>query len=106
MQTYENFVSDQSEGADLVIMGFSVEKLTQEQGAFFKKFENIKDILFVRAGQKIAISEGSTQCQTWDFWSYSGNSIPGFIGYARDSLVSSASGLKSHASVRFFLFSV
>lgn len=54
---YETLVSEHSENADMVIMGFSLEKLTHEQGQFFKRFENIKDILFVRAGQKIVISE-------------------------------------------------
>ncbi|MBD3288325.1 amino acid permease, partial [candidate division KSB1 bacterium] len=56
-ERYESLVSDHSTNADLVIMGFSLEKLTQQQGEFFKRFENIKDILFVRAGQKIVISE-------------------------------------------------
>jgi len=38
-------------------MGFSLNKLTQEKGIFFKSFEKIKEILFVKASQKIAISE-------------------------------------------------
>ena len=42
---------------DLVIMKFSVTKLANEKGAFFHKFENINEALFMRAGQKIAISE-------------------------------------------------
>ncbi len=56
-KTYETLVSEHSENADLVLMGFSLDKLTQEKGDFFKRFKNIKDILFVRAGQKIVISE-------------------------------------------------
>ena len=56
-QNYEALVSSHSEHADLVIMGFSLTKLTQEQGAFFKRFENIHDVLFVRAGKRISISE-------------------------------------------------
>jgi amino acid transporter len=56
-KTYESLVSEHSASADLVIMGFSVKKLTQEKGAFFKKFENVNEILFVRAGQQIAISD-------------------------------------------------
>ena len=56
-QTFEALVSSHSEHADLVIMGFSLSKLTQEQGAFFKRFENIHDVLFVRAGKRISISE-------------------------------------------------
>ena len=38
-------------------MGFSLKKLSKEHGKFFQSFENIKDVLFVRAGQKIAISD-------------------------------------------------
>jgi hypothetical protein len=38
-------------------MGFSLDKLTQESGEFFERFPNIKDLLFVNAGQKIMISE-------------------------------------------------
>ncbi len=56
-KTYESLVSEYSEHSDLVIMGFSLDKLTQEKGEFFKRFSNIKEILFVRAGQKIAIRE-------------------------------------------------
>ena len=57
VRTYESLVSERSENADLVIMGFSLEKLTHEKGKFFKRFAIINDILFVRAGQKIAISD-------------------------------------------------
>jgi amino acid transporter len=57
LKTYENLVCEASENADLVIMGFSVEKVTQEKGIFFKSFDKIKEILFVKAGQKIAIHE-------------------------------------------------
>jgi len=57
VRTYENLVCENSENADLVIMGFSLDKLTQESGEFFKRFPNIKDLLFVRASQKIMISE-------------------------------------------------
>jgi amino acid transporter len=56
-QSFEALVSSHSEHADLVFMGFSLSKLTQEQGAFFKRFENIHDVLFVRAGKRISISE-------------------------------------------------
>jgi hypothetical protein len=56
-KTYENLVCDHSDSADLVIMGFSLDKIVQEKGVFFKSFATIKELLFVRAGQKIAISE-------------------------------------------------
>jgi amino acid transporter len=54
---YDLLVSSHSENVDLVIMGFSLKKIVQERGEFFKKFNNIKDILFVRAGQRIVIKE-------------------------------------------------
>ena len=54
---YETLVTEHSESADIVLMGFSFGKLVQEKGDFFKRFPKIKDILFVRAGQKIVISE-------------------------------------------------
>jgi amino acid transporter len=57
--TYEALVNQNSEEADLAIMGFSLTKLIKEKGAFFKRFGNVKDILFVRAGQRIAITEES-----------------------------------------------
>jgi hypothetical protein len=57
--SYDTMVTEHSEEADLVIMGFSLEKLIKEEGAFFKRFEGIKDILFVRAGQRIIITEDS-----------------------------------------------
>ena len=56
-QTYEALVTSHSKNADLVIMGFSLDKLTQEQGAFFRRFEAIHDVLFVRAGERISISD-------------------------------------------------
>ena len=57
--SYEAMVTRHSESADLVIMGFSLKKIKKEKGNFFKKFGNVKDILFVRAGQKILITEDS-----------------------------------------------
>lgn len=56
-KSYEALVDEHSEKADLVLMGFSLNKLTQEKGDFFKRFQNVNDILFVRAEQKIAIEE-------------------------------------------------
>jgi hypothetical protein len=57
--SYEEMVTQHSQSADLVIMGFSLQKLKKEKGDFFKKFGNVKDILFVRAGQKIVITTDS-----------------------------------------------
>ncbi|RMF57152.1 MAG: amino acid permease, partial [Calditrichaeota bacterium] len=56
-KSYEALVSEHSADADLVIMGFSLHKLLEEKGDFFKRFPPVKDILFVRAGQKIVIIE-------------------------------------------------
>ena len=57
IKNFEELVLEHSERADLVITGFSVTKLVDEKGTFFKSFAKIKDILFVRAGQKIIINE-------------------------------------------------
>lgn len=57
--SFEEIVTRHSEDADLVIMGFSVQKLSEEKGAFVKGFPEIKDILFVRAGQHVAITDSS-----------------------------------------------
>jgi amino acid transporter len=57
LKTYDALVCENSENADLVIMGFSLDKLMHEEGTFFKSFKAIKEILFVRAGQKIVISD-------------------------------------------------
>ncbi|HUU29264.1 MAG TPA: amino acid permease [archaeon] len=54
---FDELVSQHSEKADLVITGFSLKKMRQDGGEFFKGFERIKDILFVRAGQEILIAE-------------------------------------------------
>ena len=56
-QSYDQLVSEHSIGADLVIMGFSLHKLTEEHGDFFKRFTDIQDILFVRSGQRIVITD-------------------------------------------------
>jgi amino acid transporter len=59
--SYAALVSARSQEADLVIMGFSLHKIIKQRGEFFKKFADIKDILFVRAGQKIVISEADEE---------------------------------------------
>jgi hypothetical protein len=56
-KSFEVLVSENSNVADLVIMGFSVSKLQEDKGAYFKRFDTINDVLFVRAGQQIAISD-------------------------------------------------
>ena len=57
LKSYEALVSEHSEKADLVIMGFSINKIIEEKGEFFKRFEKVNDILFVRAGRRIAIED-------------------------------------------------
>ncbi len=58
---FEDLVNQHSEGADLVMMGFSLTKLTEQKGEFFTRFGRIKDILFVRAGQRIVITDMEIQ---------------------------------------------
>jgi len=55
-RSFDEFVSETSESADLVITGFSIEKMNQDKGEFLKGFVKIEDILFVRAGQEILIT--------------------------------------------------
>ncbi len=59
-EPFDAIVSRKSEDADLVITGFSLHKAIQEKGAFFRGFAGISDILFVRAGQDILITENVT----------------------------------------------
>jgi hypothetical protein len=47
-------------------MGFSLDKSVQEKGAFLKSFSEIKDVLFVRAARRIAISEQETTLEVED----------------------------------------
>lgn len=53
---FDEFVSETSESADLVITGFSSAKMKEDKGEFLKGFEKIEDILFVQAGQDILIT--------------------------------------------------
>jgi hypothetical protein len=55
-RVFDEFVSETSESADLVITGFSLEKMHEDKGEFLKGFNKIEDILFVRAGQEILIT--------------------------------------------------
>ena len=54
---FDELVSEYSESADLVITGFSLQKMQKDGGEFLKGFSKIKDILFVRASQDILIVE-------------------------------------------------
>jgi len=53
---FDKLVSERSKDADLVITGFSLNKLKADDGAFLKGFDRIPQILFVRAGQEILIT--------------------------------------------------
>ena len=50
-------IKEYSEDADLVITGLSLSKMQQDGGAFIKGFAQNNDILFVRAGQPILITD-------------------------------------------------
>lgn len=54
---FDDVVAQHSETSDLVITGFSLTKMQQDNGEFLKGFKRIKDILFVRAGQDILIAK-------------------------------------------------
>ena len=54
---FDSLVSQHSLDADLVITGLSLTKMEQDGGAFLKGFDGIKDILFVRAGEDILITD-------------------------------------------------
>ncbi|UCD99727.1 MAG: amino acid permease, partial [Chloroflexota bacterium] len=54
---FDELVEKHSEIADLVITGFSLSKMREDKGDFLQGFANIKDILFVRAGQEILITQ-------------------------------------------------
>lgn len=54
---FDEFVSGYSENADLVITGFSLQKMHDDKGLFMQGFQGIKDILFVHAGQDILITQ-------------------------------------------------
>ncbi len=54
---FDSLVNKNSEAADLVITGLSLDKMQEDGGAFLRRFENINDILFVWVGQRILIAE-------------------------------------------------
>jgi solute carrier family 12 (sodium/potassium/chloride transporter), member 2 len=54
---FPHLVHDRSADADLVILAFSVEKLQADGGAFFRAFEGVQDLLFVRAAEEVRIIE-------------------------------------------------
>jgi len=55
--SFDDLVSERSSEADLVITGLSLGKMRADGGEFLKSFEGIGDILFVRAGEEILITE-------------------------------------------------
>ena len=57
IKAFETLVCENSEDANLVITGFSLNKVEEERCVFFESFSNIEDILFVRAGKKIKIKD-------------------------------------------------
>ena len=57
VHSFDEFVVEHSENADLVITGFSLDKMQKDGGEFMRGFKGVKDILFVRAGQDILITQ-------------------------------------------------
>jgi amino acid transporter len=53
---FDELVSQHSASADLVITGLSLKKMRRDGGRFLNGFQEIHDILFVRAGQDILIT--------------------------------------------------
>ena len=64
IKSFENIVCEKSENADLVIMGFSLDKITDQKGEYFKMFSSVNDLLFVRAGHYLYCWPNSPGC--WD----------------------------------------
>ncbi|MDP8228641.1 MAG: amino acid permease [Candidatus Electryoneaceae bacterium] len=58
---FDQLVSQYSVSADLVVTGFSYKKVKEQKGEFFQGFSEINDILFVRAGQEILITDDSDE---------------------------------------------
>ncbi|MCB2200753.1 amino acid permease [bacterium] len=54
---FDDLVAAWSNTADLVITGFSLKKMTRDKGSFLHGFRKVQDILFVRAGQDILITD-------------------------------------------------
>ncbi len=55
-KTLEALIDERSALADIIILGFSIPKLESEEEKLLNRFKD-KDVLYVRAGQKITISE-------------------------------------------------
>ncbi len=56
-QPFDTLACEVSQDADLVITGFSVEKLERDGGEYLQGFNRLNDMLFVRAGEDILITE-------------------------------------------------
>ena len=52
---YEVITDARSGAADLVIMGFTTERLERKGGALFRRFTELRDVLFVSAEETIFI---------------------------------------------------
>ncbi len=55
--SFSQLVNEHSEAADLVIMGLSVSRMERDGGTFVMAFQSIQDILFVRAGERVLITD-------------------------------------------------
>jgi solute carrier family 12 (sodium/potassium/chloride transporter), member 2 len=56
----EELITEKSACADIIIMGFAIPKIEAEREKFFERIRD-KDVLYVRAGQKVTISEIKTE---------------------------------------------
>jgi hypothetical protein len=59
-EVFDELVSSHSKSADLVVTGLSLSKMQQDNGAFMTGFPDVQDILFVRAGELVLITDDSS----------------------------------------------
>lgn len=60
-EDFESIVEKHSSSSDLVILGFGIKKLNKDKGKYLTGFKKLNDVLFVRAGQKIIISDDQSE---------------------------------------------
>lgn len=62
----EELVAHHSASGDLVVMGLSLKKMRRDGGAYLKAFGGNQEVLFVRAGQEILITDPDAKEEIWD----------------------------------------
>ncbi len=63
-QPFDALACEISQDADLVLTGFSVEKLQKDQGEYLRGFNKLNDVLFLHAGEEILIADTSDPLDT------------------------------------------